>query len=486
MARLGDQIDGFLFSVMLVDREGRMVATSNGSRAIEPILEKVGAVPGSVWREEFTGANALALPLETGRPISINGPEHYLDSLRAFSCYGRPIIGPRHGRLEGVLDMMVDGDVVHPLVQPVIDAAVAEIERNLARDYRDRRGDLTTAFDLATAHPASAVIAFDSTRVIKSVRAAALIMPEDLVALRSLAAESGAGVFKDWVLHRGDPATVEISQVESGGTVATLRVSDHAHIPRASAPLSRNGRIAQWIEHSRTSLDSKLIVGEVGTGRSTVLSELAAACGATILSISDDDNRAGFLHFREAVSSGRPTVVAIDDIDLLRADELAFVLRATSRPNTRVLASAITDDPEFLESLYPHFATRITLPVLRDLRHEVMTTAQTIAGPGTLLRFDGPATNAFLSHRWPGNLAELTIAVEHLAARRGRVIGIQDLPPTLRSVVSGATTPWQRAQRYAIEDALMVTRGNKAKAAKFLGISRNTLYHHMKEYGLHG
>jgi two-component system response regulator AtoC len=40
------------------------------------------------------------------------------------------------------------------------------------------------------------------------------------------------------------------------------------------------------------------------------------------------------------------------------------------------------------------------------------------------------------------------------------------------------------AERRAVQEALEAARGNRSKAARLLGISRQTLYNKLKEYGL--
>ncbi|MGO8609919.1 helix-turn-helix domain-containing protein, partial [Rhizobium johnstonii] len=70
---------------------------------------------------------------------------------------------------------------------------------------------------------------------------------------------------------------------------------------------------------------------------------------------------------------------------------------------------------------------------------------------------------------------------------RGTTIDVADLPIELRTKsTTKSMTPWQQASRDAIIRALESCHGNKAHAAEFLGISRSTLYHHIKECGIVG
>jgi PAS domain S-box-containing protein len=81
---------------------------------------------------------------------------------------------------------------------------------------------------------------------------------------------------------------------------------------------------------------------------------------------------------------------------------------------------------------------------------------------------------------WPGNVRELEHAIEHaFVLCHDRYISVEHLPPEIRE-----NNEYQRStsetkpgiNRQAILQALEKTAGNKAKAARLLGISRKTIY----------
>ena len=103
------------------------------------------------------------------------------------------------------------------------------------------------------------------------------------------------------------------------------------------------------------------------------------------------------------------------------------------------------------------------------------------------------ALEALAEYPFPGNLAELENSVRQMIyiAREESPLDVELLPPQIRSArlrSSSATGPAElaevvaRVEREAIARALEETEGNKARAARLLGISRNGLAQKMKRY----
>jgi DNA-binding NtrC family response regulator len=113
------------------------------------------------------------------------------------------------------------------------------------------------------------------------------------------------------------------------------------------------------------------------------------------------------------------------------------------------------------------------------------------------------------SYDWPGNVRELQHCVERMAAMQSEgALQMADLPSALQyhQASSGLESlsdavAWDRdlppvalsprspvislpdSEKQTIGNALAATRGERAKAARLLGIGRTTLYRKMKEYG---
>ena len=91
--------------------------------------------------------------------------------------------------------------------------------------------------------------------------------------------------------------------------------------------------------------------------------------------------------------------------------------------------------------------------------------------------------NKFMSYSWPGNIRELEHVIEHaFVICHGRVITLEHIPSEVTDCAGSKQAIRQKDLRkhkvstQEITQALDKTGGNKAKAARLLGISRPTLY----------
>jgi DNA-binding NtrC family response regulator len=103
------------------------------------------------------------------------------------------------------------------------------------------------------------------------------------------------------------------------------------------------------------------------------------------------------------------------------------------------------------------------------------------------------AMEVLMEYDWPGNIRELENVIERAAILcRGGIIEPQDLslPNAPMSLPSGGRSdnklgtalPLKEIERLHIEGVLRSFRGNKAEAAKILGISLKTLYTKIQQY----
>ncbi|HDQ04197.1 MAG TPA: PAS domain S-box protein [Deltaproteobacteria bacterium] len=94
--------------------------------------------------------------------------------------------------------------------------------------------------------------------------------------------------------------------------------------------------------------------------------------------------------------------------------------------------------------------------------------------------------NKFMQYSWPGNIRELQHALEHaFILCRGKIIIMEDLPVNIRgmAVETARGASYTAPDKQKIFEALEKTGGNKAKAARLLGINRRTLYRKIGKNG---
>ena len=98
----------------------------------------------------------------------------------------------------------------------------------------------------------------------------------------------------------------------------------------------------------------------------------------------------------------------------------------------------------------------------------------------------------FMRHCWPGNVRELKHTLEHACLLcPGGTLSMGYLPPELKASVSGEGPPLSQAGPRDLDashflEALRQTAGNKAKAARLLGMSRSTFYRKLALFDIDG
>ena len=90
-----------------------------------------------------------------------------------------------------------------------------------------------------------------------------------------------------------------------------------------------------------------------------------------------------------------------------------------------------------------------------------------------------------MDYPWPGNVRELQSAIRFaLVKSRGRQIRVSHLPLELQELPDTGPTrgPSKKLDIYRVKEALKKSGGNKAKAARILGVGRATLYRFLQEH----
>ncbi len=173
--------------------------------------------------------------------------------------------------------------------------------------------------------------------------------------------------------------------------------------------------------------------------------------------------------------------------------------RAPKKVDVRVIAATQKDLTAEVEAgrfradlLYRIRVARIVLPPLRERKDDLpllIGSALTRCRAATGKVVETVSNNAMrrlTRHAWPGNVRELIHAIEFGALRaRGPVIHTRDLPYELGS--PGQLAPGldgEVDEKTRLMTALAQTGGNRARAARMLGVSRATLYRRLEACNL--
>jgi PAS domain S-box-containing protein len=98
--------------------------------------------------------------------------------------------------------------------------------------------------------------------------------------------------------------------------------------------------------------------------------------------------------------------------------------------------------------------------------------------------FSKKALSIMLDYSWPGNVRELQNSIHYALVKcRGRMIRPEDLPLELKAIKS-RRGPARKLDAEMVRAALALTGGNKAKAARHLGVGRATLYRFLEKFPL--
>lgn len=150
--------------------------------------------------------------------------------------------------------------------------------------------------------------------------------------------------------------------------------------------------------------------------------------------------------------------------------------------------------------LYRLDVLHITIPPLRERSKDISVLAAAFMREcGVRLRghpmyMAEEAKEVLRMHDWPGNIRELFNMCERVCALANtHVVQPRDIYDAFDQFKTSCPLPQYTphnaeeaehpAQQYTIEEALAMTRNNKTKAARLLGISRTTMWRRMRENG---
>jgi DNA-binding NtrC family response regulator len=253
-----------------------------------------------------------------------------------------------------------------------------------------------------------------------------------------------------------------------------------------------------------------LITGEVGTGKESLaraLHMLGRAGGPFVVLAGEGATPEDLTRTTAAARRG---TLFIDGIMALLPQASAALITLLDRISSsghegagevRVIAACREGTGRrcakgtLREDLYLRLAeASLALPPLRERPDDIVLIASELfRGVEEDARsLSREVVDAMLAHDWPGNVDELrAVLTDAAATASGRAIAVGDLPPSLRKGQVAAPEPGGDETRRLsdieathLRRAITETRGNKARAARILGLSRWALQRKLQKHGI--
>ncbi len=248
--------------------------------------------------------------------------------------------------------------------------------------------------------------------------------------------------------------------------------------------------------------DAVLIVGEPGSGRTTIARAMHVASRRANAPLVELDLSVYHESAQEralfggsdrdgAWSAAGNGTLLLHSLAEARSVHQALIERVTSRDTGAgpCLFIIAVDEPSLPESLQAQLPVRLRIPPLRERTGDILLLARHFVSEHTITL----VTLQILEHySWPGNLNEIRSVLERATQLAGtEPIDVIHLPERLHAAVAPAQdrlpaegVNLEQLEQTLIRQALEQAHGNKSRAAELLGLTRHTLLYRMEKYGI--
>ena len=246
-----------------------------------------------------------------------------------------------------------------------------------------------------------------------------------------------------------------------------------------------------------------LIQGECGSGRTTLAMDIHRNSRRR----NDPFQRwAHILH--DGLAAGTLFIPDIERLSPQQQLQLRLWLDAKGESAPRIVASSDggllqrVNEGEFSADLYYRLAVvSIDIPPLRDRLEDLVPMLKAFNGHfsrerGISRAPDYPLStrNRLKAHPWPGNLRELRNLCERMVLQfPGETITPDKLPQEFQQQTNSEELTFRlprqgidltRFEAEIIRQAVEMAKGNRSKAARLLGISRDTLLYRLRKHAI--
>lgn len=280
---------------------------------------------------------------------------------------------------------------------------------------------------------------------------------------------------------------------------------------------------------------SVLIFGETGTGKELFAHALHSESGRkskplTIINCSalqldniEADlfgrcNAEGVIEYRGRLLAADGGTVFLDEVNALPLTIQAKILRFLEvgecqlqgshklhTADVRILAASstplqqeVTEGRFRADLFYRLQVVPIVLPMLKERGGDINILlhhfGHEFSANNAVVRYSKTAEHCLLTYAWPGNVRELINFCQRMALLNpGKLLQPEDLPAEMMPehaadqhafILPPTGINLAQVELDLIEQALEQAAGNRSKAARLLGISRDTLLYRMQKYSL--
>ena len=523
LRQLNEQLAGQPISIVLTDQAGLVLSRLTGDPNLARHLDTVQLAPGFSYAEEFVGTNGIGTALEGGQPMHVFGHEHYAEDLEDLACAGVPIQHPLSGKTVGAVDLTCWRSDAGPLLMTLAKTTAGQIRQALLADTAAQEIQLLQEYLRVCRRTSGIVIALNNEVVMINDYARTVLAPADQAALLQQATEAlaerrrsvlvdlptgtrlrmytqslGAPLPAGGVIHAKVAQPGNTPKRRDGGTAAKMLLpgllGSGALWRRACDEVESAYRAGEWVA----------LAGEPGVGKLAILRAVHQRRNPgerfTVLDAADATDRRWLASARRALvdengdeHAGSVVIRHPDRLDGVHLRSLTAALQEPTRlDGKRKIWVAVTLGPGAesvdLARLLRLFPTTVDVP---PLRHHIEDVQQLAPFFVARLGYQGqltcsPEVLQMLMHsNWPGNVEQVLQTMRQVVRRRrSGMIQPQDLPPEIQGFSRRLLSPLESIERDAITQSLQDAHGNKAKAAKALGMSRATIYRKIHEFGI--
>ena len=541
---LSTQIAGSNFLLAFADREGVILDLYADNR-FSMSSSDAGIVAGSCWGESLCGTNGLGTALAAGRSVAVTGLEHYFLKLGDISCTATPVRDVQ-GEVVGVLDASSFFESRQRHTQALVQMAATHIENGLlAHEMRSHWLLAIHPRPEFLGTLSAGLLAFDDSGRLLALNARGRQLLQGLDArpgtpFEALFGES-FGIVTAGLQRQGEQRLRDML----GSTLVAACVGRPMRRPpvRATAMLSVAPRTPPRpaLKEPETVSDDPavaeayrlvdaavrigvpvLLCGETGTGKEMLARHahrssgrsgafVAVNCGALPDELIEAElfgyvggafsgsRREGSVGLLASADGGTLLLDELGELPLhLQASLLRFLDDGSVRPvggtssrivDVQLLAATHADLDEEVAArrfradlLYRLNTVRVDLPPLRLRQDFAQAVRNTLADLNTAGSISDEALARLALHRWPGNFRELRSllvrALLHGTNHLERAEVERWLPATAPAPASALQLNAAELVRRDFERT-----GSVSRTARALGISRTTVYRHLRESG---